>query len=549
MTTTFCSKGHENPNTNIFCQVCGEKLTPPAVNSLVSGAILEGRYRLVQQIGQGGFGRTYLCEDLNRFNEPCVLKEFAPQVYGSKALDKAKNLFEREANVLYQLQHPQIPKFRESFQMTTGSTGLFLVQDYVAGHTYRYELNSRLQQNQTFGEEEIRQLLINLLPVLEYTHSLGVIHRDIAPDNLIRRSSDGLPILIDFGGVKQIAVNAEIQARGNSETLTRLGKVGYAPHEQMQHGTVSQHSDLYALAATALVLLTGEEPTTIIDPRTMAWNWRKFIQLQPDLGALLDRMLQSKPSERIQSATEVLQTLQHHSSTSLPIVHPSTVGTVVVSPLHSNTPVSSSQITTIGGHGFWQILRRTWIGLLGIGAAVGLGWGATSGLKKPELRPTVVIEPGLLPTTIPSTISSPPAGEQETPKPIVEKSPAAERPARPRRSRPPQSTPRNELSSPQPVLSPSLSPVNQQPRKISSPPPSLTPLPSNPPRTRIDKYNAEDNNPQGDLFNNGVNPESSSSPIKSEQPSVTPEPKPSDTVAPRDSESSPAESKKPKPLF
>ena len=278
MNTIFCSKGHENPHTNRFCQKCGEKLSLPEVSNLVSGAILETRYRLVQQIGQGGFGRTYLCEDLNRFNEPCVLKEFAPQVHGAYALEKAKKLFEREASVLYQLQHSQIPKFRELFQMTSGAGGLFLVQDFVAGQTYRHALNQRLQQGRTFQEDEVRQLLLSILPVLEYTHSLGVIHRDISPDNIICRSSDGMPVLIDFGGVKQIAVNAEIQVKGNTDVPTRLGKAGYAPHEQMQRGTVFPHSDLYALAATGLVLLTGQEPTELIDPQNMTWNWRKVLQ-------------------------------------------------------------------------------------------------------------------------------------------------------------------------------------------------------------------------------------------------------------------------------
>jgi serine/threonine protein kinase len=438
MTTIFCSNSHENPGTNLFCQVCGEKLSKPAISYLVSGAILEGRYRLVQQIGQGGFGRTYLCEDLNRFNEPCVLKEFAPQVHGATALEKAKNLFEREANVLYQLQHPQIPKFRELFQMTTGGGGLFLVQDYVAGHTYRYALNSRLQQNQTFREDEVRRLLVHLLPVLEYTHSLGVIHRDIAPDNLIIRSSDGLPVLIDFGGVKQIAVNAEIQAFGNTESLTRLGKAGYAPNEQMQKGTVSPHSDLYALAATCLVLLTGQEPTSLLEPKTMNWQWRKFIQLSPDLEQIFARMLQPKPGDRIQSATEVLQALQNplNQQTPLPVglpaTKPTTPGTAVVSPNNKqvlasphqkNAFVSSSDVTTnMSSNGWRKMINPVSIGIVGTLAAIGLGWGAISGVNKPKPMPTTATspEPELLPSNSPSPDSSanpPVTTESETPSP------------------------------------------------------------------------------------------------------------------------------------
>jgi serine/threonine protein kinase, bacterial len=112
MTTVYCTKGHENQDSNHFCQICGEKLNPPVPqNTLIAGKVLEDRYRIVQQIGQGGFGRAYLCENLTRFNEPCVLKEFAPQVQGTYALEKAKKLFEREASVLHNLAHPQIPAF------------------------------------------------------------------------------------------------------------------------------------------------------------------------------------------------------------------------------------------------------------------------------------------------------------------------------------------------------------------------------------------------------------------------------------------------------
>lgn len=170
-------------------------------NPIYPGITLSNHYRIVRELGQGGFGRTYLAEDAHRFNEPCVLKEFAPQVQGSYALQKSEDLFEREAGVLYKLKHNQIPNFRELFRVNINDRGyLFLVQDYIPGQTYRFLLDARKRQGLHFIEAEINQLLIQLLPVLEYTHSLGVIHRDISPDNLILRSSDGMPVLIDFGG-------------------------------------------------------------------------------------------------------------------------------------------------------------------------------------------------------------------------------------------------------------------------------------------------------------------------------------------------------------
>lgn len=282
-------------------------------NPIYPGITLNNHYRIVRELGHGGFGRTYLAEDAHRFNEPCVLKEFAPQVHGSYALQKSEELFEREAGVLYKLQHNQIPRFRELFRVTISDRGyLFLVQDYVPGQTYRFLLDARKRQGLRFIEAEINQLLQQILPLLEYIHSLGVIHRDISPDNLILRSSDGMPVLIDFGGVKQVAATVEslfAEANGTPAPATRIGKLGYAPVEQMQMGIVSPHSDLYALAATVLVLLTGKEPHQLLDSHTLNWNWRGECSLSPNLSLVLDKMLAQQPSQRYSSAREVMLAL------------------------------------------------------------------------------------------------------------------------------------------------------------------------------------------------------------------------------------------------
>ncbi|AFZ08232.1 serine/threonine protein kinase [Oscillatoria nigro-viridis PCC 7112] len=282
-------------------------------NPIYPGITLHNHYRIVRELGHGGFGRTYLAEDAHRFNEPCVLKEFAPQVHGSYALQKSEELFEREAGVLYKLQHNQIPRFRELFRVSISDRGyLFLVQDYVPGQTYRFLLDARKRQGLRFIEAEINQLLQQILPVLEYIHSLGVIHRDISPDNLILRSSDGMPVLIDFGGVKQVAATVEslfAEANGTPAPATRIGKLGYAPVEQMQMGIVSPHSDLYALAATVLVLLTGKEPHQLLEGQTLNWNWRAECSLSPNLSLVLDKMLAQQPSQRYSSAREVMLAL------------------------------------------------------------------------------------------------------------------------------------------------------------------------------------------------------------------------------------------------
>jgi len=289
MTNLYCSQGHQNPPGSSFCRQCGEKIAniPTSVNHHIQpGQILGDRYVIIRQIGQGGFGRTYLAADINRFQENCVLKEFSPQIQTPDLLQKAAELFQREASVLYKLQHSQIPRFRELLPINLqGKESLFLIQDYVDGETFNSLLTHRQQRGLKFTETEIRQLLQQILPVLEYIHSLGVIHRDISPDNLILRNSDQLPVLIDFGGVKQVAVNVASQyyqtgSKTPSPSETLLGKIGFAPPEQMQTGIVSAQSDLYALAATMLVLLTGKQPQELIDTYNLSWQWRREVSLQ-----------------------------------------------------------------------------------------------------------------------------------------------------------------------------------------------------------------------------------------------------------------------------
>ncbi|HEY9872693.1 MAG TPA: serine/threonine-protein kinase [Candidatus Obscuribacterales bacterium] len=282
------------------------------VNSLplVAGLTLQNRYRIVRELGRGGFGRTYLAEDINQSNQHCVLKEFAPQVQGSNELQKAQELFERESGVLYKLQHPQIPRFLELLKVSIGSTeSLFLVQEYVQGQTYLELLKSKNQQGQRFSEAEVIQLLRQILPVLDYIHSQGVVHRDISPDNLIQRSSDKLPVLIDFGAVKQVAVTA-VSLYSRLRPPTRIGKEGYAPDEQMLRGKALPSSDLYALAVTVLVLLTGKEPQELYDTSKATWHWRQELNVSPTLGIVLERMLAYRPRDRYQSAREVSLALE-----------------------------------------------------------------------------------------------------------------------------------------------------------------------------------------------------------------------------------------------
>ncbi|NDJ23833.1 protein kinase [Nostoc sp. B(2019)] len=394
MTKLYCSKGHENSPGSRFCLQCGEQLDTPVSYGIKPGLTLGDRYVIVRQIGQGGFGRTYLAEDVNRFRELCVLKEFSPQVQTAYVVQKAGELFEREASVLYKLQHPQIPRFRELLRINLqGKEYLFLVQDYVEGQTYNSLLNDRIQRGLRFTEAEGRQLLQQILPVLDYIHSLGVIHRDISPDNLILRNIDQLPVLIDFGGVKQVVATVASQYYQPGEVApppspTLLGKVGFAPPEQMQTGMVSPHSDLYALAVTVLVLLTGKQPQDLIDTYTLSWQWRREINLSSNLGQVLDKMLSSRPSDRYQSARQVLEALtppqNYYAPTQYPTPPAPTSGTIAISPPPPPTPSAPLPPPP------WWTPTKTFLATLVLISTAGLvWWGVSRGDRNPdEIKPT-----------------------------------------------------------------------------------------------------------------------------------------------------------------
>jgi serine/threonine-protein kinase len=296
---------------------------------IASGTTLQNRYHVMRVLGQGGFGRTYLAEDRGRFSELCALKELIPSQTEDYALDKSRELFQREATTLYQIKHPQVPEFRATFEE---DGRLFLVQDYVEGKTYRELLEERKEQQfggegqardrnvkgtgasrgGIFSETEIRQLLQQMLPVLDHIHRRGIIHRDITPDNIILRNSDNMPILIDFGVVKELATR--IQSPGMSTPATTVGKIGYAPSEQIQTGRAYPSSDLYSLAVSAIVLLTGKEPQELMEQTQLRWNWRQEVSISEHLAAVLDRMLSYRPGDRYQSSVEVMQALRTFSS-------------------------------------------------------------------------------------------------------------------------------------------------------------------------------------------------------------------------------------------
>jgi formylglycine-generating enzyme required for sulfatase activity len=280
----------QNLPDTIFCQHCGSKL------------ILQERYRSVRVIGEGGFGRTFLAVDKQRLDTPCVIKQFLPQQSGSAALEKATELFKQEAFRLRDLgKHSHIPDLLAFFPQ---EGRLYLIQEFIEGKN----LLDELQQKGKFSESEVKQILVELLPILQFVHDNKVIHRDIKPENIIRSSQTGALFLIDFGVSKEVG----------GSVLTRVGTItgtlGYAPPEQLR-GKVFPNSDLYSLAVTCIRLLTGyfqkdDGDDLIFDSMRMQWVWKQYVSVSQELEIVLDKMLQDIPVNRFQSATEVLSALQ-----------------------------------------------------------------------------------------------------------------------------------------------------------------------------------------------------------------------------------------------
>jgi formylglycine-generating enzyme required for sulfatase activity len=281
---------HQNLQDASFCEKCGGKI------------LLDGRYRPIKILGEGGFGRTFQALDEKRLNTPCVIKQFLPQQAGSIALQKATELFKQESKRLQELgKHPQIPDLLAFFPE---DGRLYLIQEFIDGQNLLQEL----QNKGTLKEPEIKTLLEKLLPVLQFIHDNQVIHRDIKLENIIK-SKNGTLFLIDFGVSKETT----------GSILTRVGTItgtpGFAPPEQFR-GIVYHSSDLYSLAVTCVRLLTGHLQEIngvdkLFDTNTMQWQWQKYVSVSQELKDVLETMLQDIPANRYQSATEVLAALSN----------------------------------------------------------------------------------------------------------------------------------------------------------------------------------------------------------------------------------------------
>jgi serine/threonine protein kinase/regulator of sirC expression with transglutaminase-like and TPR domain len=265
--------------------------------------ILGGRYRILNHLGGGGFGQTYLAEDRHLPGNPCcVVKRLQPRTTDPIALDSARRLFNAEAEALYDLgTHDQIPRLLAHFEE---DTQFYLVQEYVEGAL----LNEEIYPGNPLPEATVIALLQDVLSTLCVVHQHQVIHRDIKPSNLIRRQRDGKIVIIDFGSVKQVS-SQPIEENGQVSITVAIGSLGYMPNEQLA-GQPTLSSDIFAVGMLALQALTGLDPRRMPkDPRTSELMWRDLASIGEPLADVIDTMVRYDFRQRYGSAQEAFNAL------------------------------------------------------------------------------------------------------------------------------------------------------------------------------------------------------------------------------------------------
>jgi formylglycine-generating enzyme required for sulfatase activity len=269
---------------------------------------LAGRYEIIQQLGGGSFAMTYIAQDNLQPSKPlCVVK----QLYPHQSHPRVVEFFEREAVILERLgKHPQIPQLLAHLQE---NKHLYIVQEFIEGK----DLGKEIIPGRRLPEEYVFQLLKDVLEVLDFVHSQGVIHRDIKPQNIMRRAVDGKIFLIDFGAVKEIGT-LMMNSQGEVTSSIVIGSSGYMPNEQ-KNGKPTLASDIYALGMTAIQALTGILPINLPeDPETGEIIWQNQAQVSENLADILTKMVRRHHSLRYISAREALAALTSNSEANIP---------------------------------------------------------------------------------------------------------------------------------------------------------------------------------------------------------------------------------------
>lgn len=266
------------------------------------GVRLAQRYEVIDYLGEGGFSRTYIAQDILRPGKPrCVVKHLQPANSDPEFLQDAWRLFQQEAEILESLgNHDQIPRLLAYFR---DEQEFYLVQEFIPGEP----LSTALKAGKPWQESEVFHLLQEVLTVLTFVHRHQVIHRDIKPDNLICRQADRKIVLVDFGAVKQIRRSPVVN--GYTSVTISVGTHGYMPPEQYS-GKPRPSSDLYALGITAIQALTGLPPEAFKEElEADERSWQQHAQVDSSLAEVITNMVKYRAIERYPSAAQALEDL------------------------------------------------------------------------------------------------------------------------------------------------------------------------------------------------------------------------------------------------
>ena len=439
--------------------------------------LLSNRYQILETLGQGGFGKTFLAIDTQMPSvRKCVIKQLKPTLQQSQSIPQwLQERFKLEAAVLERLgeNHPQIPCLYAYFPE---NNQFYLVQEWIEGET----LSQVHQRRGNLSATEVREVLSSILPILDYIHAYRIIHRDIKPDNIIIRATDGQPVLIDFGIVKE-AVATMINSDGKTAYSIALGTPGYMPSEQAA-GRPVYSSDLYSLGLTAVFLLTGKTPQYLeTDPHTGEILWNQEIpDLDSDLTSIINRTLCFHPKDRFLTAKKMLASLN---------ISPPTATAATIAVMSNSSYVKAQSAYPKNSS---ESYSETPWGLLALGSflivsaifgALTLGFVLTTKEKsRPSSSPLNIPKSPELPgeTTPPSPIQPSPIQPSSTPELEVYPAPEPEVPPTDKAK----VSPTDEPEVP-PTDEPKVSPTDELP-SISEPEVSPTDeLPSIPEPTRI----------------------------------------------------------------
>ncbi|MEM7555414.1 MAG: protein kinase [Cyanobacteria bacterium P01_A01_bin.84] len=272
--------------------------------------LLNNRYQVLEVLGAGGFGKTFLAEDTYMpSRRRCAIKQLKTETHDPKMLQMLRERFEREAATLEYLGEgsEQIPKLYAYF---SENEEFYLVQEWVKGET----LSDALANRGKFPETIVRDILLSLLNVLDYIHSKGIIHRDIKPDNIIIREADKTPVLIDFGAVKEMLVSVNAAVKYATKSLV-IGTPGYIPSEQAA-GRPVYNSDIYSLGLSGVYLLTQIHPQDLeTDPQTGEILWLQHADdVSSQLVKVINKAIQPYAHQRYSNAVQMLNDLRSEIS-------------------------------------------------------------------------------------------------------------------------------------------------------------------------------------------------------------------------------------------